>query len=106
MSIARNQRLLDGVRRRSIAEPAFPRTPCSSAPRAASRGRPTRCATTATTRPPTSTSRSRSGCTGINRGILLPPGLDEQWLVSVLHTDADIDHHTQVYEDFVSALVA
>ena len=43
---------------------------------------------------------------GINRGILLPPGLDEQWLVSVQHTDADIDHHTQVYEDFVSALVA
>jgi glutamate-1-semialdehyde 2,1-aminomutase len=43
---------------------------------------------------------------GINRGILLPPGLDEQWLVSVQHTDADIDRHTQVYEDFVSALVA
>jgi glutamate-1-semialdehyde aminotransferase len=37
---------------------------------------------------------------------LLPPGLDEQWLVSVQHTDADIDRHTQVYEDFVSALVA
>jgi glutamate-1-semialdehyde 2,1-aminomutase len=42
---------------------------------------------------------------GINRGILLPPGLDEQWLVSVQHTDADIDHHAQVYADFVSALV-
>ena len=23
---------------------------------------------------------------GINRGILLPPGLDEQWLISVMHT--------------------
>ena len=43
---------------------------------------------------------------GINRGILLPPGLDEQWLVSVQHTDADVEHHTQVYSDFVSALVA
>ena len=43
---------------------------------------------------------------GINRGILLPPGLDEQWLVSVQHTDADVEHHTQVYSDFVAALVA
>ena len=43
---------------------------------------------------------------GINRGVLLPPGLDEQWLVSVQHTDADVEHHTQVYSDFVSALVA
>ena len=25
---------------------------------------------------------------GINRGILLPPGLDEQWLVSVMHDEA------------------
>ena len=42
---------------------------------------------------------------GINRGILLPPGLDEQWLLSVQHTDGDVDHHTQVFADFVSALV-
>ena len=28
---------------------------------------------------------------GINRGVLLPPGLDEQWLISVMHTDADAD---------------
>ena len=26
---------------------------------------------------------------GINRGVLLPPGLDEQWLISVMHTEAD-----------------
>ena len=42
---------------------------------------------------------------GINRGILLPPGLDEQWLVSVLHTDADIDHGVEVFGSFVDALV-
>ena len=28
---------------------------------------------------------------GINRGVLLPPGLDEQWLISVMHTDAEAD---------------
>jgi glutamate-1-semialdehyde 2,1-aminomutase len=41
---------------------------------------------------------------GINRGILLPPGLDEQWLVSVQHTDADADRHTEVFSDFVTEL--
>ena len=28
---------------------------------------------------------------GVNRGILTPPGLDEQWLVSLAHTTADMD---------------
>ncbi|MEP1125431.1 MAG: aminotransferase class III-fold pyridoxal phosphate-dependent enzyme [Ilumatobacter sp.] len=28
---------------------------------------------------------------GVNRNILTPPGLDEQWLVSLMHTDADMD---------------
>jgi glutamate-1-semialdehyde 2,1-aminomutase len=41
---------------------------------------------------------------GINRGILLPPGLDEQWLVSVQHTDQDADHQTAVFEEFAQEL--
>jgi glutamate-1-semialdehyde 2,1-aminomutase len=41
---------------------------------------------------------------GINRGILLPPGLDEQWLVSVMHTDADIERGAEVFADFVAEL--
>ncbi|MEL0317294.1 MAG: aspartate aminotransferase family protein, partial [Aquiluna sp.] len=28
---------------------------------------------------------------GVNRGVLTPPGLDEQWLVSLAHTQADMD---------------
>ena len=28
---------------------------------------------------------------GVNRGILTPPGLDEQWLVSLAHTSDDMD---------------
>jgi glutamate-1-semialdehyde 2,1-aminomutase len=41
---------------------------------------------------------------GINRGVLLPPGLDEQWLVSVQHTDADVDHLVDVLASFVDAV--
>ncbi|HEX9260045.1 MAG TPA: aminotransferase class III-fold pyridoxal phosphate-dependent enzyme, partial [Acidimicrobiales bacterium] len=43
---------------------------------------------------------------GINRGILLPPGLDEQWLISVLHTKADIEHALDVFRSFAVALTA
>ena len=43
---------------------------------------------------------------GINRGILLPPGLDEQWLVSVMHTDDDIAFATGIFRSFVDALIA
>ncbi|MEN9821931.1 MAG: hypothetical protein RLZ04_357 [Actinomycetota bacterium] len=43
---------------------------------------------------------------GINRGVLLPPGLDEQWLISVLHTDADAMHYADVFQEFVDELLA
>ncbi len=43
---------------------------------------------------------------GINRGVLLPPGLDEQWLISVLHTDADALHYAEVFSEFVAELTA
>lgn len=43
---------------------------------------------------------------GINRGVLLPPGLDEQWLVSVLHTEADAQRYATVFGQFVDELVA
>jgi glutamate-1-semialdehyde 2,1-aminomutase len=41
---------------------------------------------------------------GINRGILLPPGLDEQWLVSMLHTEADIEQGVAVFREFAEEL--
>jgi glutamate-1-semialdehyde 2,1-aminomutase len=41
---------------------------------------------------------------GINRGVLLPPGLDEQWLISVMHTDAEVMHYADVFEEFVNEL--
>jgi glutamate-1-semialdehyde 2,1-aminomutase len=41
---------------------------------------------------------------GINRGVLLPPGLDEQWLVSVAHTDADLTLALDVFVGFLEAI--
>jgi len=39
---------------------------------------------------------------GVNRGVLTPPGLDEQWLVSLAHTPADmqllVDHFAELAE--------
>ncbi len=43
---------------------------------------------------------------GINRGILLPPGLDEQWLISVMHTETDAMHYADVFGEFVDELTA
>ena len=42
---------------------------------------------------------------GINRGVLLPPGLDEQWLISVAHDDADSMRYATVFEEFVDELI-
>lgn len=41
---------------------------------------------------------------GINRGVLLPPGLDEQWLISVLHSDDEANRYAEVFGDFVGEL--
>ena len=43
---------------------------------------------------------------GINRGVLLPPGLDEQWLISIMHTDRDAMQYADVFGEFVSELIA
>jgi glutamate-1-semialdehyde 2,1-aminomutase len=43
---------------------------------------------------------------GINRGVLLPPGLDEQWLVSMLHSEADAMRYAAVFAEFVAELTA
>ena len=39
-----------------------------------------------------------------NRGILFPPGFDDQWTISIQHTQADIDHHIHVFTQFVKEL--
>jgi glutamate-1-semialdehyde 2,1-aminomutase len=42
----------------------------------------------------------------MTHGIFLPPGLDEQWLVSVQHTEADIDRHIEVFRAFVAEVMS
>ena len=41
---------------------------------------------------------------GVNRGILTPPGLDEQWLVSLAHTDADMDKLVEEFRELAQAV--
>lgn len=41
---------------------------------------------------------------GINRGVMLPPGLDEQWLISVMHDDVASMQYADVFADFVDEL--
>jgi glutamate-1-semialdehyde 2,1-aminomutase len=41
---------------------------------------------------------------GVNRGVLTPPGLDEQWLVSLMHTQKDMDQLVDHWRELASAL--
>jgi glutamate-1-semialdehyde 2,1-aminomutase len=41
---------------------------------------------------------------GVNRGILTPPGLDEQWLVSLAHTDEDLQKMVDAFEEMAIAI--
>ncbi len=43
---------------------------------------------------------------GINRGVLLPPGLDEQWLISAMHSEHDAMHYADVFEEYVQELIS
>jgi glutamate-1-semialdehyde 2,1-aminomutase len=43
---------------------------------------------------------------GVNRNILTPPGLDEQWLVSLAHTDEDLAALVTDFRDLAEALRA
>ncbi len=43
---------------------------------------------------------------GVNRGILTPPGLDEQWLVSLAHTAADMQLMVDGFDELAQALRA
>ena len=36
----------------------------------------------------------------VNRGIFMTPGNEEQWTISVQHTDADIDRYVEVFGEF------
>ncbi|MGH2358222.1 MAG: aspartate aminotransferase family protein [Candidatus Limnocylindria bacterium] len=39
-----------------------------------------------------------------NQGVLLPPGPDDQWTLSVAHTEEEVDRHVAVFRDFAAEL--
>ncbi len=41
-----------------------------------------------------------------NRGILLPPGPDDQWTLSVQHTEEEVDRYLSTFRDFAQELTA
>ena len=38
----------------------------------------------------------------MNNGVFMTPGVDEEWTLSVLHTDADLQRYVEVFELFAS----
>ena len=40
----------------------------------------------------------------LNRGIFMTPGDEEQWTLSVQHTDGDIDRYVEVFAGFCQEL--
>jgi glutamate-1-semialdehyde 2,1-aminomutase len=42
----------------------------------------------------------------MNRGIYMTPGREEEWTLSVTHTDEAIDSYVQVFDDLARELVA
>ena len=42
----------------------------------------------------------------VNRGVFMTPGDEEQWTLSVQHTDEVIDRYVDTFEQFCEALTA
>jgi glutamate-1-semialdehyde 2,1-aminomutase len=40
----------------------------------------------------------------LNRGIFMTPGDEEQWTLSVQHSEADVDRYVEVFGEFCAAL--
>ncbi len=42
----------------------------------------------------------------MNRGIFMTPGREEEWTLSVTHTDEDCDHYVEVFEEMARDLTS
>ena len=40
----------------------------------------------------------------LNRGVFMTPGDEEQWTISVQHTEEDIDRYVEAYSEFCESL--
>ncbi len=41
-----------------------------------------------------------------NHGIIMAPGREEEWTLSITHTDEDIDRYVTAFEDLVRDVTA
>ena len=92
------------LRRRRSRRTASRRTPSTSGRRAACRTGRSRCATTATSSRRTPISTRRRIPWMVNRGLFMTPGDEEQWTLSVQHTEADIDRYVDAFAELCAAL--
>ena len=65
-----------------------------------------RCATTATTPPWTSRSPMSSWLYQTNRGVLMAPGAEENWTLSVQHSSDDIKRYVNNFRELARDLTA
>ena len=42
----------------------------------------------------------------MNHGVFMTPGVDEEWTLSVLHSDADLQRYVEVFETFARDVTA
>ena len=42
----------------------------------------------------------------INRGVIIAPGREEEWTLSVQHTDEDVDRYVAAFKDLVEDVTA
>ena len=91
-STTSTSRILAGCEARDRASTTCRATPSASAPRAASRSRRRRSSTTRRSRPTrTPTLAELAWLFNMNRGIFMTPGREEEWTLSVTHTDEAVD---------------
>ena len=82
-------------------------TPSASAPRAASRSRPTKIVDYETFKANQDADLSElAWLFNMNRGIFMTPGREEEWTLSVTHTDESVDRYVAVFEEMAAELTA
>ena len=42
----------------------------------------------------------------INRGVIMAPGREEEWTLSVQHTDEDIDRYVDAFDELIKDVLA
>ena len=96
--------------RRACRPPSTPTdsrpTPSTSAPRARCRSAPSRSRNYRDFLETDDALYEASYPWVVNRGVFMTPGNEEQWTISVQHTDADIDHYVDTFGELCHALAA